>query len=396
MTASARTEHQLLFASSQALHQIDQWDSSSLLDAQLDWQYIYSQAIQHRTVPLLHYFLKTHPECQVPEKITTEIDQYVHRQALANIFQTNELLRILTRLDSEKIDAIPFKGPVLGMHLYSQLSYRAFGDLDILIHREDFFKVKEILLDMGYQPFRNFTAKKEAAFLDTQMGYEFVRKDERCVVEIHWALLSRVHAFHIPDDELWSNKKILKIQDKFVSTLDDKHLFIYLCAHGTKSFWARLRWISDIAEMISLQSKGHQIDSWWSSVLQLAASYNSVRMVHLGVYLAHQLLNAPVPKEILQAASNDKNVLFLFNRVTSALFVAPEKKKRVLKPISFHLSMRERFKDKKPYLSHVFKLWFFPSKKDEAFIKLPSQLSFLYILVKPLRIASRVLSKKAR
>jgi len=396
MTASARIEHQLLFASSQALHQIDQWDSSSLSEAQIDWQYIYSQAIQHRTVPLLQYFLKTHSEYQVPEKITTAIDQYVHRQALANIFQTNELLGILTRFKTEHIDAIPFKGPVLGMHLYGQLSYRAFGDLDILIHRENFFKVKEILIEMGYLPFRNLSKKEEAAFLDTQMGYEFVRKDERCVIEIHWSLLSRVHAFNIPDDELWSSKKTLEIQNKLLPTLDDKHLFIYLCAHGTKSFWARLRWISDIAEMIYLQSKGPEASSWWSSVLQLADSYNSVRMVHLGIYLAHQLLNAPVPKEILKAASEDKNVQFLFNRVLSALFVPPEKKKSVLKPISFHLSMRERFKDKKPYLSHVFKLWFFPSKKDEAFLKLPTQLSFLYVLVKPFRIASRVLSKKAR
>ena len=396
MTASIRNEHQLLFASSQALQQIEQWDSPSLLEAQIDWQYIYSEAIQHRTVPLLQCFLKKHPEFNVPDKITKAIDQYVHRQALANIFQTNELLRILTRLEIENIEAIPFKGPVLGMLLYSQLSYRAFGDLDILIHREDFFKVKELLIDMGYQPFRNLTAKEEEAFLNTQMGYEFVRKDERCVIEIHWSLLSRVHAFHIPDDVLWSSKQTLEIQDKLVPTLDNKHLFIYLCAHGTKSFWARIRWISDIAEMISLRSKEPDVDSWWSSILQLAASYNSVRMVNLGVYLAHKLLNAPVPAKILKAASEDKNVLFLFNRVTSALFVPPEKKKSVLKPISFHLSMRERLIDKKPYLGHVFRLWFFPSKKDQAFLKLPSQLWFLYILVKPFRIASRVLSKIAR
>ena len=113
---------------------------------------------------------------------------------------------------------------------------------------------------MGYLPLRNLSKKKEAAFLDTQMGYEFVRKDERCVIEIHWSLLSRVHAFNIPDNELWSSKKTLEIQNKLVPTLDDKHLFIYLCAHGTKSFWARLRWISDIAEMISLQSKSFSLN----------------------------------------------------------------------------------------------------------------------------------------
>lgn len=85
------------------------------------------------------------------------------------------------------------------------------------------------------------------------MGYEFVRKDSRSDIEIHRSLLNQIHAFEIPANELWASSKTLKIQNKFVQQLEDKHLFIYLCAHGTQSLWTRLRWATDLAELIYIK-----------------------------------------------------------------------------------------------------------------------------------------------
>lgn len=396
MNPISRHEHKIIIASAQALTQIDTWHAPADLQEELDWQYIYAEAIQHRTVPLLQYFLTKHPYLPIPQEISNSINQYVQRQTLANIFQTKELLNVLDRLSQENIPAIPFKGPTLGKQLYNELSFRSFGDLDILIHIEDFYKVKQVLKEIGYTPFKKLSEKQEATFLTTQMGYEFERHDKRCVIEIHWSLVSRIHSFEIPETELWRNSASIEIQNKLAPVLNDKHLFIYLCAHGTKSFWSRLRWISDIAELISIQSNKEDSNTWWSSVLEQADACNSRRMVHLGVYLAHKLLNAPAPPHIVEKASKDKHVLFLYNRVFSALFVPPDQKKEVLKPISFHLHMRERFKDKRPYLGHVLKLWLHPSKKDKAFLKLPERLNFLYLLLKPVRIVSQVFLGKTR
>ena len=396
MISLSRHEQNIIIASAQALAQIDCWEAPTHLPQELDWQYIYAEAIQHRTVPLLQYFLRKHSALSVPQEISTSINQYVQRQTLANMFQTRELLNVLDRLSKEHIPAIPFKGPTLGQQLYNELSFRSFGDLDILIHFEDFYKVKHVLTEMGYIPYRNLSEKQEAKFLTTQMGYEFERHDKRCVIEVHWSLVSRIHSFEIPESELWDKKDSLEIQNKLTPVLNDKHLFIYLCAHGTKSFWSRLRWISDIAEMIAIQSNKEHNNTWWTAVLDQAAKSYSTRMVHLGVYLAHTLLNAPVPPAIVEKAARDKHVRVLFNRVVSALFVPPDQKKDVLKPISFHLHMRERFKDKRPYLGHVLKLWLNPSKKDKDFLKLPERLNFLYLLLKPVRIVSQVILGKIR
>ncbi len=62
-----------------------------------------------------------------------------------------ELQRILDIFKSHGITAIPYKGPVLAIQAYGNLAFREFGDLDIFIQKQDFLKVKELLLDNGYK-----------------------------------------------------------------------------------------------------------------------------------------------------------------------------------------------------------------------------------------------------
>ena len=386
-----RPEHIVFLASVQSLEAIASWSPPDTLPEAIDWSYIFNLSVQHKSVPLLHYLLKKHPALTPPPEVEHQIEQYVRQQALANVFQTNELIRILTHLENTGIECIPFKGPSLGMYLYGELAYRPFGDLDILIHKEDFPKVKEHLVQLNYTPFRSFSQKKEKAFLKTQMGYEFVRKDERCVVEVHWSLLNKIHVFNLHETDLWAHKKRLELQGKSVYRFTDEHLFVYLCAHGSKSFWARLRWLTDIAELIAAYTKEPDAEKKWESILKTAHQSNSTRMVYLGIYLAHTLLNAPVPPDILNTIEPDPVIKKLSDRVYKAIFVKPAQQEAILKPVSFHLLMQKSIIHRMPYLSHIARLWVSPTRKDKSFIKLPSAFAFLYIVVKPFRILKNLI-----
>ena len=54
-------------------------------------------------------------------------------------------------LESNGINAIPYKGPVLANLAYGNLSFREFGDIDILINKSDALKAKEIMISNGYE-----------------------------------------------------------------------------------------------------------------------------------------------------------------------------------------------------------------------------------------------------
>ena len=66
------------------------------------------------------------------------------------MFNTAELLQIAKTLQTEHIDFMPFKGPILSQLLYNDVTQRQYGDLDILIQHSDIQKVAQILKSYNF------------------------------------------------------------------------------------------------------------------------------------------------------------------------------------------------------------------------------------------------------
>ena len=355
---------------------------TSPLPESFDWAYVRRQAGRHGIVPLLHRYLSLHPSMRPPVELFDLIDRQARQLAVSHLFQTRELLRILDRCEQAGIEVIPFKGPVLGYYLFGSLALRTFSDLDLLIHRADYPRVRTILTEDGYRPFRQMPASMEQKFLDTQMGFEFVREDGRTVIEVHWAFLNRIHAFKMKPAEAWLHKQRITIDGRRVFTLSPEHLLVYLCAHGSKSLWTRLRWICDVAELIHRQDQ----PAFWQRTMDIARESRGERMLNIGLSLAHSLLDAPVPTAVMARVDRDMEARNLARRVMDRLFENEDHEDFSLKQIAFHLTMRERFSDRLPYLWHIARIWLSPSAKDKAFLTLPRKLEFLYVLIKPFRL----------
>jgi hypothetical protein len=106
---------------------------------------------RHGVIPLLYQSLSTTCPEAVPKTNLAQLRDYSHSNALHNLFLTKELLKLLNLFESHSIPAIPFKGPVLAVSAYGNLSLRQIGDLDILVRERDYHKAKELLLDQGHR-----------------------------------------------------------------------------------------------------------------------------------------------------------------------------------------------------------------------------------------------------
>jgi hypothetical protein len=213
------------------------------------------------------------------------------------------------------------------------------------------------------------------------MGFEFVRKDERVVFEVHWSFLNRVHAFHLDPEKVWASKRPFELAGRQTFCFAPEHLLVYLCAHGCKSLWTRLRWVCDIAELMVR----HTDMDFWRRVEQTARQSRSNRMVSIGLYLAHHLLEAPLPGRYRTSLENDGAITSLARQIIDQLFVPGQQNGKAANPAVFHLKMREHQVDRLPYVKHLAHLWSTPTEKDRAFLKLPAFLDFLYLFVKPIR-----------
>ncbi|HET6566621.1 MAG TPA: nucleotidyltransferase family protein [Rhodothermales bacterium] len=320
------------------------------LDDGVDWKRLLALSNTHGVTSLLHQTLRGSFGDRVPAPVLQDLLARCRRIAFRNLTRTQELLRVIKLLESHGVLVLPFKGPVLAADIYRNLSLRQFSDLDVLVQRKDVPCAKAVLAEDGYQPYRKMSPEQELRFIETQMGYEFV-KQNRAAVEIHWALLNKVHAFTLETERLWERSTTTYLGGATVRTFSTEDLLLYLCAHGSKSFWARLIWVCDVAELVRARP-----DLDWDFVLAEADRIRCKRMLFLGLHLAGEFLGVDLPEAVRDGIGNDAGVKSLANIVRCDI-IPQERNFPGIRRAHFHLRMRERRRDRLPYYIHLFQIY---------------------------------------
>lgn len=342
LSASLRYEDDLLLCCARASIDADSKARiQNLLRREIDWPYLMDTASTHGVKPILCQNLATHCPESVPTLILTQLRRYIQAHAFNNLFITRELIRLLGLLEKSGISAIPWKGPVLAATAYGNIALRQFGDLDLLVRESDAQRARELLLSLGYHLMNELSGShEEEAFHNARKVCELVREDGRVLVELHWAITSQTFPFRLDPTSLWERVESIALEGTPVRNLSPEDLLLVLCVHGAKHHWGRLMWISDIAEM--LRTYTQRID--WDRLMQRADGLGGVRMLLLGLLLAHDLLGAKLPDEIRQRTRSDSTLAHLAAEVQSGLFTGGPLM-AVERP-AFYVALRERAQDR--------------------------------------------------
>jgi hypothetical protein len=354
-----------------------------LVREDIDWGYLIRTAHVHGMAPLLYWHLDAAHSGAVPESVLSYLQGHFRANSLRNLSLTAELLRILRALSEHGVDAVPYKGPTLAASAYGNLALREFIDLDVMVHRHDIAKAKDLLASLGYRPKHRLTRAQEAALLESQCEYTFVRDDEERVVELRWEIAEH---FSVPlgAEGLWDRLGQISLGGVIIPILSPEDTLLILCAHGSKHLWERLGWICDVAEHI----RSHP-DMRWEQVMARASAMGGKRMVLLGLFLASQLLGAALPKEVSRRVQADPAVKKLARQVTEQLFGEPNGLAGLFGGAYFHplhLKMKERLPDKIRYCGRAATT---QTVEDWELLSLPSFLFPLYYVLRPLRLAGK-------
>ena len=124
----------------------------SLVSRPLDWDRVFSAAAENAVAPLLERQLNAvAPGALAPPQ--KDCLAAMNREgALRCLKLTAALLEILEALETHHVLAIPYKGPVLALKAYGDLSLRDFDDVDILVAQSSLAKVHETMIRLGYRP----------------------------------------------------------------------------------------------------------------------------------------------------------------------------------------------------------------------------------------------------
>jgi hypothetical protein len=352
----------------------------------IDWKYLLRTAYRHGVAPLLYWHLDAICPEAIPKSVLDQLREHFHANNQRNLFLTGELLRLLNEFEAYGIVAIPYKGPALSASVYGNLALREFYDLDILVHRSDVSKAKEVLTSMGYHARYQLTRAQETAFLQSQFEHPFTRDDGKSIVELHWEITER-HFLPFDTERLWERLNQIRLGGDVVLNLSPEDMLLILCVHGAKHGWERLGWICDVAELVRCQ------DIRWERVIAQASAVGSKRMLLFGLSLANDLLGVALPEKISYMIRADPTLKTLVEQTSKQLFHETHCPTGFLEGYggapafhTVHLAMRESLRDKIRYFTRKVTIL---TGEDWVLLPLPKFLFPLYWVLRAIRLTRK-------
>ena len=342
----------------------------ALVATPLRWDLILQRATGQGVYALFYRNLVALGFPGVPEHAGAQLHHLSRINLLRNMLQSEELMRVLTRLGDAGIPTIPLKGVALAESLYGDLTLRACGDIDILVPRKSVRDAFRILLAEGFEVYDGKVESSEIhRLLDSNMEYSFVRRSEGTtfLLELHWDIAWRWRKHGLLTDDLWAGAK----QETYWGTqgyaLSPEWQLLYLAAHVSRHQWQGLKWLVDIHEMCA----SSRID--WERLRKKAKQLGLEQMLMLTLSACHKLFDTSIPADLLitplpkwmkifPASTNSANV-WENNLFPTRLFKQPREK-----------------------LGYLARVAFVPTLNEQRLISLPSFLSFLYYPLRPLRL----------
>jgi hypothetical protein len=287
----------------------------ALAQKPLDWAYFREQAVFHRVFPQAYRALTaTAVDGFEPETREGLRSLYISNLA-RNLAIEKELTRILGAMSRVGVTAVTYKGPLLAETAYGDLGLRQFNDLDILIRESDLEAAVSALASLGYGSGLQDSPALQKRLRACLRALAFTRPNGPCAVEVQWRLAQRYHPLFRRPGRIWARLREESLAGFPVHTLSLEDTLLVLCLHGLYHSWERLQMVSDVARSMPA---GRVVD--WDGLLADAREQGALRILLLGVLLAHRVLESPLPPQVLRAADGDRFVRGLAARISAGFF----------------------------------------------------------------------------
>lgn len=352
----------------------------SLCNKNIQWNQVVTLVDRHRIPTLVYTALKRYAAEKVPADFMMQLKQRNNSSRILAMRHAAELVVLLKLFAEQSVEAIPLKGLLLSQQLYNDPCIRHSKDLDILVRPEDIDTVDAILKSQGYtNVFPGFElSERHKRYLHTAIHhFEYHHYKTGLSVEVHWRSF------------LWTPKQAKGMWIESINrvwmgvdvrTLEQNYQFLYLCDHGAGHKWFRLKWLSDVAMLISSYNPEYD----WEELIVTARNLDLLRVLAQTFLLVRLLYGVEIPIKIADLIAYDSKV---------AVSVTADALKEMLYSESEILNAGKRFESiqrafyikklKQTFPNTMIIKSIMMTPGDFKILPLPSWLFFLYIPLRP-------------
>ncbi len=345
----------------------------------ISWPALGALAEQHGVIAQLTASLGSLPQDFVPLEFAQRTRDLYRAQVLSSLKMTAELFRLVSVFRTAALDIVLVKGPTLALRAYGDTGARQYGDLDFLLHQTDILHATELMMNAGYSP--------DVSPNDIRTGkipgqYLFVRTPAALLVELHSERTMRYFPRGLPIESFFARRQYVSVDGHEVPALSVEDELILICIHGAKHLWERLSLVADVAAYAARQSS---LD--WERCLSTSREIGADRMLVAGLLLAHNLLRAPLPANILARLQADSSAKRLAAQIAGWLPWAGYAPPGLLSRALFRMRMRGG--SGVSALGYLLRLTFSPTEQDWSASDAGNSGGALASLRRPLRLAKK-------
>ncbi|MFZ2404459.1 MAG: nucleotidyltransferase family protein [Methylobacter sp.] len=338
-----------------------------------DTRKVLELGIRHKVSPLLYCNLRCHPAGTFSNELLDKLAKQHKRnsrRALQALQATHELVRA-----GQGLRFIVMKGLDVAARAYGDLAARQVGDIDMLVDPEQLDEALTVLTAQGWdldQPDIWLSANKNILLRN---HHDCLLLRERFPhMELHWRATRNPFEFPIED---WSALSVSKKSNIGIPGLNNEDLMIYLCLHGAKHGWGRLKWLFDLPNILDT----HDMD--WPQLWQRAHLLDAGLAVQQGLLLAQKYCGMELSPEIKSGFRH---------RINPAKWTAidtiqqgPEQSMELLSArLKLHQWIHRILTARR--IGALFwhcAMLFYPNVEDYRLLKLPSWLHAFYFPLRP-------------
>ncbi len=309
-----------------------------LVEQGLDWELLLAMAAKHRVLPLLHRSLYAACPEAIPVITHRKLAERLAKNSRINRALTEELLRLRQLFDAALIPVLPYKGTVLAVSAHGDADLRQIWDIDLLVGTEHLNETRALLLSQGYTVTKSF-----------DRAQSFTHSVKNIEIDLHWALTPFYFTMEPDFSGFWTRRETVLIEGVPVPTLSGEDMLLILCLQVAKDCWERrqhLEYLSKVADIAALLNARNDLD--WIVITSQSRRKGLMRVLHFGLLLAAQLLEADLPADVRAEAEADARAGALVHQVCRRLF--GESDRTVAKPQPANIDIRFRLRQLRFYL----------------------------------------------
>ena len=302
----------------------------------LDWLLILRVIRRHRVFGLVHNALSA-AKIDVPADVARDLASRAKNIGWQAMRLAQETLRLQQVFDNERIPVVVLKGAAVAQIAYGTLALKQSLDVDLLIPPDRARDAVCLLEKDGYH-LRDPAAKLDDAQWRClrHLGSEVLLVDRArgLMVELRWRAAENMLLFKNVD--FFAHTIDVALSEGVLRTFDDNNQFVYLCVHGARHGWYRLKWLADLNAVLA-----NRDDAVVERLFAYAHSIGSGPCAGLALLLCSRLLTLKLPQALDRRLQKDWR-LRLAARIALNLMIGPqpdmEAKDRPRRLLAFSLS----------------------------------------------------------